>query len=389
MTHYNVIANAIGMITINRLRRDYEDLRRRAAGLCILPMYHAYGLQMFVTLMQYEQIPVYVMPTFDFNNMLACIEKFRITLLFAIPPVYVHMMKHPRARRVDLSSLETIASGAAPLAGSVQDEFNRMLAPSGSKLRQGWGMTELTCTALAWDPTRSSVPGVGELLPDCQAKLLDVESGQEIVEAYKPGELLISSPSTMRCYWRQPQATAEAITTAEDGTRWLRTGDVAYAEEYKAGAIFHIVDRFKELIKVKGFQVAPAELEALLLERPDVADVAVVGVANASGELPRAYVVLKPGAKASEADVASWLAERVAPYKRLTGGVAFVDAIPKSPVSPGPLCSSPTPLFLVCFLSPSPFQCQASRSISPLSRSHHPPSVRVNCRLQENGPWLF
>jgi acyl-CoA synthetase (AMP-forming)/AMP-acid ligase II len=137
----------------------------------------------------------------------------------------------------------------------------------------------------------------------------------------------------MRRYWRKPEATAETIVVDEEGTRWLRTGDIAFVEEYAPGGIFHVVDRVKELIKVKGNQVAPAELEGVLLENPDVADAAVVGVTIEGEELPRAYVVRTPGSKATEQDVARWMEGRVTRYKRLKGGVVFVEAVPKNPVS--------------------------------------------------------
>jgi acyl-CoA synthetase (AMP-forming)/AMP-acid ligase II len=137
----------------------------------------------------------------------------------------------------------------------------------------------------------------------------------------------------MRGYWNNPKATSDSTSVDADGTRWLKTGDVAYVESYKSGTLFHVVDRLKELIKVKGRQVAPAELEALLLERPDVADVAVIGVDIDGEERPRAYIVRREGTNPSGKEIAAWVESRVAGYKRLTGGVVFVDMIPKNPVS--------------------------------------------------------
>jgi 4-coumarate--CoA ligase len=145
--------------------------------------------------------------------------------------------------------------------------------------------------------------------------------------------LAIHATSSLDLAGRKEQATRDAIVVDPDGTRWLKTGDIAYVNEYKPGGIFHIVDRLKELIKVKGNQVAPAELEALLLERPDVIDAAVVGVTINGEELPRAYVQKSPESKASEKDIADWLAKTVAKYKQLKGGVAFIDSVPKNPVS--------------------------------------------------------
>ena len=270
------------------------------------------------------------MSSFDFLKMLSHIETYRISLLLVVPPILNAMAKHPQARKADLSSVETIGSGAAPLPTSTQAEVNKLMQPHGTRIRSGWGMTELTCSALSWDPTRPDRPGVGELSPNCKGRLFDTDTGEEITSANTPGELCIAAPGLMRAYWRNPKATAETIFTDADGTRWLRTGDVAYVDEYATGTIFHIVDRLKELIKVKGYQVAPAELESLLLERNDVTDAAVVGVTVNGEEVPRAYIVKAPDSKASTEDIARWVAEQVAHYKQLKGGVVFTDAIPKN-----------------------------------------------------------
>ncbi|KAJ3522511.1 hypothetical protein NM208_g12830 [Fusarium decemcellulare] len=332
ISHYNHVANGLGVVTFQKLNKDYETRTRHAAALCFLPMYHAFSQGYFISCFPYERIPVYVMPSFDFPKMLAHIQTFRITKLLAVPPILILMSKHPLARRADLSSIDMIASGAAPLARDTQREIDSMMPQGGSLVRQGWGMTEATCTALSWDPNKTSSSAVGELMPDCQARLVNIETGAEVTTANTSGELWITGPTVMRGYWRNPTATQEALVTDSDGTRWLRTGDVAYVEEYATGTLFHIVDRVKELIKVKGFQVAPAELESLLLERGDVADAAVVGVIIDGEELPRAYVVKTPDGKdTAEQDIAEWLATRVARHKQLRGGVVFIDAIPKIP----------------------------------------------------------
>ncbi|RMJ09137.1 hypothetical protein BHE90_006477 [Fusarium euwallaceae] len=332
ISHYNHVANGLGVVSFQKLNQEYEVRTRRAAALCFLPMYHAFSQGYFITCFPYERIPVYVMPSFDFPKMLAHIQTLRITKLLAVPPILILMSKHPLARRADLSSIDMIASGAAPLAKDTQREINSMMPQGVSVVRQGWGMTEATCTALSWDPNKPSSSAVGELMPDCQARLTDIETGAEITTANTSGELWITGPTVMRGYWRNPTATQEAFVSDSDGTRWLRTGDVAYVEEYAQGTLFHIVDRVKELIKVKGFQVAPAELESILLEREDVADAAVIGAVIDGEELPRAYIVKTPSGKdTTEQAIADWLATRVARHKRLRGGVVFVDAIPKIP----------------------------------------------------------
>ncbi|KAF5966039.1 4-coumarate ligase [Fusarium coicis] len=332
ISHYNHVANSCGVTLFHKLHPDYEARRQRAAALCFLPMYHAFSQGYFITSFPCERVPVYIMPSFDFPKMLAHIQNFRITKLLAVPPILILMSKHPLARRADLSSIDMIASGAAPLAKDTQREIAGMIPGGESVVRQGWGMTEATCTALSWDPNKAPSSAAGELTPDSKARLIHIETGEEITTANTPGELWITGPTVMRGYWRNPSATQSAFVTDYEGTRWLRTGDVAYVEEYAKGSLFHIVDRVKELIKVKGMQVAPAELESLLLEREDVADAAVVGVMVNGEELPRAYVVRSANTKdTSEQDIADWLASRVIKYKQLKGGVVFVDAIPKVP----------------------------------------------------------
>ncbi|KAF4954804.1 hypothetical protein FSARC_12021 [Fusarium sarcochroum] len=332
ISHYNHVANSCGVTTFHKLDPDFEARRQRAAALCFLPMYHAFSQGYFITSFPYERVPVYIMPSFDFPKMLAHIQAFRITKLLAVPPILVVMSKHPLARRADLSSIDMIASGAAPLAKDTQREIAGMIPMGESVVRQGWGMTEATCTALSWDPNKAPSSAAGELTPDSQARLVDIETGDEITVANTPGELWITGPTVMRGYWRNPTATRDAFVTDSDGTQWLRTGDVAYVEEYAKGTLFHIVDRVKELIKVKGMQVAPAELESLLLEREDVADAAVVGVIIDGEEFPRAYVVKTSNGKdTTQEDIANWIANRVVKYKQLRGGVVFVDTIPKVP----------------------------------------------------------
>ncbi|KAK4141284.1 uncharacterized protein C8A04DRAFT_39222 [Dichotomopilus funicola] len=339
ISHYSYVANGVGVVHTTKLHPDFAQKQQTDSGLAFLPFYHTYGQTYFIANMPHLHIPVYVMPAFDFVKMLTHIQRFRITTLAVVPPIVVLLAKHPAVKQFDLSSVETIGSGAAPLSLEVCEEVQRQFTASTSpsarefRIRQGWGMTELTCTALSWDPT-SPIPtssGVGELSPNCAAQLVSLETGQPITTPNTPGELWVTGPTLMRRYWRKPQATADTITVDTNGTRWLRTGDIAYIEAYRAGGIVHVVDRVKELIKVKGNQVAPAELEGVLLENPEVADAAVVGVTIGGEEVPRAYVVRRAGSKVTEAEVAGWMEGKVVRYKRLKGGVVFVEGIPKNP----------------------------------------------------------
>ena len=190
-------------------------------------------------------------------------------------------------------------------------------------------MTETTCAAIGWDSREKSyTSAVGELNANCEGMLVAEDGSSEITARGPdaPGELWIRAPNIMKGYWNKPEATKETITP--DG--WLKTGDIAYVDEHGK---FYIVDRKKELIKVKGNQVAPAELEALLLEHPAIADAAVIGIPTPDGdESPKAYVVLQANAKDTKPeDIAAFVGKKVARHKRLNGGIEYIDAIPKNP----------------------------------------------------------
>ncbi|KAK3373476.1 hypothetical protein B0T24DRAFT_263268 [Lasiosphaeria ovina] len=332
ISHYSYVANGVGVEFANDLDPDAQEKRKQARALCFLPLYHAYGQTYFVTIYPRLHIPVYIMPSFDFVKVLDYVQRYRITALMCVPPIVVALAKHPLTKKFDLSSVTSIGCGAAPLTREVSEEVEKLFQDRDVFVRQGWGMTETTCTCMSWDPKiRGHSSGVGEMMPNCAARLMALDGKTEITKAGERGELWVTGPTLMRGYWRKPQATADTLSVDSDGTRWLRTGDIAYVEDYRPGGIFHVVDRLKELIKVKGNQVAPAELEGVLLESPDVADAAVVGVTIKGEEVPRAYIVRDPASNATERAIADWMATKVARYKRLKGGVVFTDVIPQNP----------------------------------------------------------
>ncbi|KAK7529523.1 putative 4-coumarate-CoA ligase [Phyllosticta citribraziliensis] len=326
ITHHNFVAHTEEVLYLTSLHPDHEAMKSRSAWICFVPMYHAMGQALFAISGPTRQIPIYIMQKFDFLKFLEYIQRYRITDLGLVPPVVLLMAKHPATRKFDLSSVERVASGAAPLGREVSIAFENLFPNGKVNVKQGWGMTETTCTVSAFHPlARSDSASIGQLMPNCEAKIVD-EAGNEVAQGER-GEIWVHAPQVMKGYWNKPEATAETLTA--DG--WLKTGDIAYAD---ADGYLFIVDRKKELIKVKGNQVAPAELEALLLDHPAIADVAVIGVPAPDNELeeqPRAYVVRSPGTNASADDVAQFIAQRVARHKRLTGGVRFVEAIPKNP----------------------------------------------------------
>ncbi|KAI0595355.1 hypothetical protein F4775DRAFT_569354 [Biscogniauxia sp. FL1348] len=331
ISHYAYVANGASAVYVEKLDPQYEEKRQRARELAFLPIYHPYGQTLFACVFPMVGHPIYIMPAFDLVKMLQYIERYCITAIIGIPPILIALAKHPAARKYDLSSIETISSGAAPLGLGLCDEVSKLWPQRAVTVRQGWGMTELTCAATMWHP-RSFIrtSAVGEMAPNTKARLMRVDGSAEITEANEQGEIWISGPTLMMGYWNKPEATAAAVHVDSDGTRWLKTGDVAYIEKYEPGGLWHIVDRIKELIKAEGCQVAPAELEALLLDNEAVADVAVVGVTIAGQEWPRAYVVPSVSVKATEKEIAKWMKSRAISYKWLRGGVKFINAIPKN-----------------------------------------------------------
>ncbi|KAL2036688.1 hypothetical protein N7G274_010559 [Stereocaulon virgatum] len=324
ITHSNLIANveqSAFAASVERpgIRPDFEE---RWIGL--LPLYHAYGQLSSILMAVKTETPVYVMATFIYEDFLRVIETHRITELQVAPPILVLLNKHPATSEYDLSSVRQISCGAAPLSASLQ---NRVQERTGAVIRQGWGMTELTCAGIVIPTGLSDETGsVGCLLSNSQAMLVD-ENGKEVATGER-GELYIRGPQVSPGYWKNDRASKE--TMLEGG--WLRTGDVAIANEK---GWFWIVDRLKELIKVSGLQVAPAELEALLLTHPSIADAGVVGISDtfSSQEKPRAYVLPKsidparPGVSAEE--IEKWVRGKVARHKWLSGGVVF-SVVPKS-----------------------------------------------------------
>ncbi|GGY94755.1 4-coumarate--CoA ligase family protein [Streptomyces poonensis] len=295
--------------------------------LAVLPFFHIYGLTALMNAPLRRGATVVVLPRFDLNTFLAAIETHRITGLYVAPPIVLALAKDPAVAQYDLSSLEYILSAAAPLDAALAAACAERLGlpPIG----QGYGMTELSpCTHVVpvdADAARSAPPGtVGKLVAGTEMRIVSLDDPSEDVPVGEPGEVLIRGPQVMKGYLGRPDATAAMI----DGGGWLHTGDVGHVD---ADGWLFIVDRVKELIKYKGFQVAPAELEALLLTHPGIADAAVIGTYNDDGnEVPHAHVVRQATAKdLSEGDVMTYVAERVAPYKRVRR-VTFVDAVPRA-----------------------------------------------------------
>ncbi|MCT9141519.1 4-coumarate--CoA ligase family protein [Streptomyces violarus] len=293
--------------------------------LAVLPFFHIYGLTALMNAPLRKGATVVVLPRFDLEQFLAAIQNHRITGLYVAPPIVLALAKHPAVAQYDLSSLKYILSAAAPLDARLAAACSERLGlpPVG----QAYGMTELSpgTHVVPLDAMRDAPPGtVGKLIAGTEMRIVSLDDPGKDLPAGESGEILIRGPQVMKGYLGRPVATAAMIDT--DG--WLHTGDVGHVDD--EGWLF-VVDRVKELIKYKGFQVAPAELEALLLTHPGIADAAVIGTYNDDGnEVPHAYVVRQPAATGlSEAEIMMFVAERVAPYKRIRH-VTFIDGVPRA-----------------------------------------------------------
>eukprot|EP00127_Corallochytrium_limacisporum_P005078 Clim_evm33s198 gene=Clim_evmTU33s198 len=318
LTHHNLIANLEQVYPLaSKLAKDGED-----AFLAVLPFFHIYGLCVLLMGAMRLGVRLSMMPRFDPQLFLKTIAEERVTMLHIAPPLAVLLAKSPMVDDFKVDCLKVIMSGAAPLGQATEAAVENRL---GVHLFQGYGMTELSPVSHMTNPGGEKLPGtVGILLPNQEALVLDVDSGKPIAPKGGRGELLLKGPNVMKGYLNRTEATKDTIRS--DG--FMHTGDIVEIDE---NGNFWIVDRLKELIKYKGFQVPPAELEEELLKHPMIADAAVIGKpAGDDGELPTAYVVKKTGMEVSEDEVKKYIADQNAHYKQLRGGVRFVDAIPKS-----------------------------------------------------------
>ncbi|EDV23262.1 uncharacterized protein TRIADDRAFT_58361 [Trichoplax adhaerens] len=354
ISHYNLVAN------LEQTRPVRIRNRKNNCSLAVLPFYHIYGMVVIMSsCLRYGNHCV-TLPGFEPKSFLRTIEKYKDSLLSTVvasmenihicsarksyvrnisvrdvspskvarlslvPPLALFLLKSPLVDKYDLSSLEDAGSGAAPLGDEVMQQFLRKMKVK--RFVQGYGMTEASPTITLVSPDENhNLGSVGRPVPNTQCKFIDPDSGK-VLPPNVPGEILVKGPQVMLGYLNRPKATAETID--KDG--WLHTGDVGYYDE---NGICYIVDRIKELIKYKGYQVAPAELESLLKSHPDISDAAIIGIPDErAGEIPRAYIILKDSGngKITTEKIQEYVTSKVAPHKRLRGGIAIVTEIPKS-----------------------------------------------------------
>ncbi|KAL6078354.1 4-coumarate--CoA ligase [Balamuthia mandrillaris] len=350
LTHLNLVTN------VCQIEAVLDDIKEDDVFIGVLPFYHIYAMIAILSLGLHKKIKTVIMPKFDLEQYLQIVQEHKVTYAHIVPPIVLALAKSPLVDKYDLSSLRVVFSGAAPLSGDLEKECISRL---NVQIKQGYGMTELS-PATHITPSREAPAGsVGILLPNLEARIQDPATG-EFVGVDQDGEICVRGPNIMKgsflfitlfgfcvClfifffvdyyyvfitqhhlkqkgYYKRPDATAAIMD--KDG--FLHTGDIGHVDE---NGFYFVVDRLKELIKFKGFQVPPAELEGKLLTHPAVADCAVVGKPDdEAGELPKAYVVLKKDHSLTAEELIAWFDDKVSPYKKLRGGLEFVDLIPKN-----------------------------------------------------------
>jgi acyl-CoA synthetase (AMP-forming)/AMP-acid ligase II len=312
LTHYNIACNVEQGLATRQMTSD-------AVGLCVLPFFHIYGMTVLLSAGLALGVTDVVMMRFDVEQMLYLVGKYGMTNIFLAPPAILAMANVPDPSRFDTSSLRVVHSGAAPLPLEVGE---RVKSIYGCLVTQSYGLTETSPGTNANPLERIRLETCGPPMADTFEKIVSLDTGEEL-PAGEVGEMAVRGPQVMKGYWKRPKETSECLS--EDG--WLLTGDIGWLDE---DGYLHILDRKKEMIKYKGYQVAPAELEALLLEHPAVLDAAVIPKPHLEGgEIPKAFIVLREGYQASPEELMAFVAERVAPYKKIRE-VEYLPEIPKT-----------------------------------------------------------
>ncbi|XP_063927637.1 uncharacterized protein LOC135140853 [Zophobas morio] len=319
LTHRNVVSNLYQMSSPDFIVNLKTEGSFQDVIPVFLPLFHIYGMVGIFLNFFAQGCKLVMIPNFIGSQFIKLLQYYQPTLLFAVPPMIVVVLNNPKIKVDDLKSVRTIISAAAPLGSLSVEEFNDK--SSGKiTLLQMYGMTETSPLTLMQTPKLANgtkIGGSGFLIPNTEAQIIPQTSAQS-------GELLVRGPQIMKGYHNNPEATRDAIL--QDG--WLRTGDICYYDEHQH---FFITDRLKELIKVKGFQVAPAELEEILMSHSAVVDAAVVGIPHpVHGEAPKAFIVVKKGQSVNTDHVKEFVAAKVSSYKRLVGGVVVTEKIPRN-----------------------------------------------------------
>jgi acyl-CoA synthetase (AMP-forming)/AMP-acid ligase II len=316
LTHRNIIAQCLAIESVTH----GDVIVPGAAVIAVLPFFHIYGIMAFLTYGLMHGAKLIVMPRFDLEQYVQLARRHEVPLLHVVPPILLGLAKYPG--ELQLPHVKAALCGAAPLSAELAAEFTQR---TGAMVYQVYGMTEVSgATHLASrDPANNQPGSIGSLIGNAQCRVVSTDTGGDVAPGER-GEIWVRGPFVMKGYFEDAEATAQTI----DSDGWLHTGDIGYVD---GNGDFWVVDRVKELIKYKGMQVAPAELEAVLLQHPAVADCAIYArLDDEAGEIPKAAVVLKRGVTATADELLQFVQARVSPHKRVRA-LRFVDAIPKSP----------------------------------------------------------
>jgi acyl-CoA synthetase (AMP-forming)/AMP-acid ligase II len=332
LTHYNMLSNVIQISQI-------FELSEIDIAITVLPLYHIYGLNVCMNQAVWLGAAQVVTPRFDVKEFCELIEKYQVTYSLCVPPIFLAVVRHLEDQNVkgyDWANLKIFNNGAAPIPLELLERFDKFAKEKcnakDATIQHGWGLTEASPVVAVNPMYRPKMESQGTLIPDTFHKIVDLETGIELPEHGQIGELVVKGPQVMKGYWKQPEATENAFwTDPNTGEKWLRTGDMAYIDENEYE---HLLDRIKEMIKYKGWSIAPAELEDLLFKNPHVSDAAVIGKPSKEldvGQIPKAFVILKTDSKGkvTKQEIMDWVAERISAYKKIRE-VEFVDNIPKS-----------------------------------------------------------